>query len=94
MLKEAQRLTEPDSKNERQRGAQNSPEFAGAVVGDGGAIESNTRSLLAFWVRGLREKGEGAEGVLIAWSRARITRPINRIDTANLNTETLALIWG
>ena len=77
MLKEAQRLTELVCKNERQRGAQNSPEFAGAVVGDGGATESNARSLVALWVRGLREKREETEGILIAWSRARITRPLN-----------------
>ena len=83
MLKEAQRLTESVCKNERQRGALDSPEFAGAVVGDGGVSEGNARSLVALWVRGLREKREGAEGVLIAWSRARITRPINRIDAAN-----------
>ena len=83
MLKEAQRLTESVCKNERQRGALDSPEFAGAVAGDGGVTEGNARSLVALWVRGLREKREGAEGVLIAWSRARITRQINRIDVAN-----------
>jgi hypothetical protein len=79
----AQRLTEHDSENERQRGTRGSPEFAGAVVGDGGATESNARSLVALWVRGLREKGEGAEGVYIAWSRARITRALIRIEAAN-----------
>ena len=83
MLKEAQRLTELVCENERQREAQNSPEFAGAVAGDGGVTEGNARSLVALWVRGLREKREGTEGVLIAWSRARITRPINRIDATN-----------
>src|SRR3954468_7508466 len=79
----AQRLTEQDKVNARLRGTLCSPEFAGAVVGDGGVAESNALSLVALWVRVLGEKKEGTEGVLIAWSRARIALPITRIDAAD-----------
>ena len=59
----ALRLADLDRVNERQRGARISPEFAGAVVGDGGVAESNARSLGAFCAWGLGENVEGAEGI-------------------------------
>ena len=66
MSEGAQRFTEHDSVNARPRETLGSPEFAGAVVGDGGVAESNARSLGAFCAWGLGEKREGAEGVYIA----------------------------
>ena len=92
MSEDAQRFTEQDSVNARPRGTRDSPEFAGAVVGDGGVAERNARSLGAFCAWGLGEKREGTEGVYIAWSSARITRPLIRIDAAINTQETAALI--
>ena len=90
---DAQRFADQDSVNARLRGTRDSPEFAGAVVGDGGVAERNARSLGAFYAWGLGEKREGTEGVYIAWSSARITRPLIRIDAA-INTQEMAALIG
>src|SRR3954465_5250548 len=51
----AQRLTEQASMNERQRGARNSPEFAGAVVG---TAAQSCESWAAWWREGKIDWGK------------------------------------
>src|SRR3954465_7028900 len=51
----AQRLTEQDSMNERQRGARNSPEFAVAVVG---TAAKSCESWAAWWREGKIDWGK------------------------------------